>query len=49
MAANATPPSNGFGDSSRVEVGVFLDDEPMGGFTVDHTSINLFLVIVMKP
>ena len=49
MAANATPPSNGFGDSSRVEVGVYLDDEPMGGFTVDYTPINLFLPIVMKP
>ena len=49
MVANAAPPSNGFGDSSRVEVGVYLDDEPMGGFTVDYTPINLFLPIVMKP
>ena len=47
--ANAPTASSGFGDSSRVEVGVYLDDEPMGGFTVDYTPINLFLPIVMKP
>ncbi len=48
LKADATPSSNGFGDSSRVEVGVYLDDEPVGGFTLDYTPINVFLPLVMK-
>ncbi len=48
MEADAPPPSNGFGDSSRVQVGVYLDDEPVGGFTVDYTPLNVFLPLVMR-
>ena len=46
--ANAPTASSGFGDSSRVEVGVYLDDEPMGGFTVDYTPIQIYLPVVMR-
>jgi uncharacterized repeat protein (TIGR01451 family) len=51
MATDVTAASNdsGFGDSNRAEVGVYLDDELLSGFTVDYTPIRLYLPIVVKP
>jgi hypothetical protein len=37
-----------FGDYSGAEVGEYLDDELVGGFTIDYTPIKVYLPIVMK-
>jgi len=46
--AAATPSDDRFGDYSGIEVGVYLDDELIGGFTVDDTPLKVYLPIVMK-
>jgi len=43
-----TPPDDRFGDYSGAEVSVYLDEELIGGFTVDYTPIKVYLPIVMK-
>jgi hypothetical protein len=51
MAGNspaANPPDDRFGDYSGAEVAVYLDDELVGGFTIDYTPIKVYLPVVMK-
>jgi uncharacterized repeat protein (TIGR01451 family) len=44
----SAPPNYSFGDSQQVNVGVYMDDNLIGGFTVEYVAYKIYLPVVLR-